>query len=219
MKIAILGTGMVGVALGTKLVHAGHDVMMGSRSVKSEGAQKWLQSAGGNAQTGTFAEAAAFGEIVLDCTNGANSIAALRLAGADNLGRKILLQAGNPLEFSKDGTPSLTVCNTDSLGEQTQREFPEARVVKVLNTINCEVMINPARVPGDHVLPICGNDAQAKSEVAARLCEWFGWKPSHIVDLGDITGARAMEMYLVLWLKLWGVLGSPIFNVQIVRGK
>jgi 8-hydroxy-5-deazaflavin:NADPH oxidoreductase len=219
MKIAILGTGMVGVALGTKLVQVGHNVMMGSRSANSEGARKWLQSAGGNARTGTFAEAAAFGEIVLDCTNGANSLAALRLAGADNLRHKILIQVGNPLDFSKGTPPSLTVCNTDSLGEQTQREFPEARVVKALNTINCEVMINPARVPGDHVLPLCGNDAQAKSEVAARLCEWFGWKPSNIVDLGDIIGARGTEMYLPLWVRLWSVLGSPIFNVQIVRGK
>jgi hypothetical protein len=218
MKIAILGTGMVGVALGTKLVQGKHQVMMGSRSANSAGAQKWLQAVGGHAQTGTFAEAAAFGEIVLDCTNGANSLAALRLAGADNLRHKILVQVGNPLDFA-GGAPSLTVCNTDSLGEQTQREFPETRVVKALNTINCEVMINPARVPGEHALPICGNDAQAKSEVSARLCEWFGWQPSNIVDLGDITGARGTEMYLPLWVRLWGVLGSPIFNIQIVRGK
>jgi 8-hydroxy-5-deazaflavin:NADPH oxidoreductase len=219
MKIAILGTGMVGVAVGTKLVQGKHDVMMGSRSANSDGAQKWLQSAGGNSRTGSFAEAAAFGEIVLDCTNGSNSLAALRLAGADNLRHKILIQVGNPLDFSKGAPPSLTVCNTDSLAEQTQREFPETRVVKALNTINCEVMINPERVPGDHVLPICGNDALAKKEVTTRLCEWFGWKPSNIVDLGDITGARGTEMYLPLWLRLWGVLGSPIFNIQIVRGK
>jgi 8-hydroxy-5-deazaflavin:NADPH oxidoreductase len=149
MNIAILGTGMVGAALGTKLVQGGQNVMMGSRSANSEGAQKWLQSAGGNAQTGTFAQAAAFGGIVLDCTNGANSLDALRLAGADNLRHKILIQVGNPLDFSKGAPPSLTVCNTDSLAEQTQREFPETRVVKALNTINCEVMINPARVPGE----------------------------------------------------------------------
>ena len=219
MNIAILGTGMVGAALGTKLVQGGQNVMMGSRSANSEGAQKWLQSAGGKAQTGTFAQAAAFGGIVLDCTNGANSLDALRLAGADNLRNKILIQVGNPLDFSKGAPPSLTVCNTTSLGEQTQREFPETRVVKALNTINCEVMINPARVPGDHALLICGNDAQAKREVTDRLGEWFGWKPSNIVDLGDITGARGTEMYLPLWLRLWGVLGSPVFNIQIVRGK
>jgi predicted dinucleotide-binding enzyme len=219
VKIAILGTGMVGVALGTKLVQQKQEVMMGSRTANSDAAQKWLQSVGGNAQIGTFSEVAAFGEIVLDCTNGANSLAALRLAGADNLRQKILIQVSNPLDFSKGMPPSLTVCNTDSLGEQIQREFPDTRVVKALNTINCEVMINPARVPGDHALPICGNDAQAKAEVAAKLCEWFGWKPSNFVDLGDITGARGMEMYLPLWLRLWGALGTPIFNVQLVREK
>ena len=210
---------MVGVALGTKLVHEKQEVMMGSRTANSDAAQKWLQSVGGSAQIGTFAEAAAFGEILLDCTNGANSLTALRLAGADNLRQKILIQVGNPLDFSKGMPPSLTVCNTDSLGEQTQREFPDTRVVKALNTINCEVMINPARVPGDHALPICGNDAQAKSEVAAKLSEWFGWKPSNIVDLGDITGARGTEMYLPLWLRLWGALDTPVFNIQLVREK
>jgi len=210
---------MVGAALGTKLVQQKQEVMMGSRTANNDGAQKWLQSVGGNGQIGTFAEAAAFGEIALDCTNGANALAALRLAGMDNLRDKILIQVGNPLDFSKGMPPSLTVCNTDSLGEQTQREFPETRVVKALNTVNCEVMINPARVPGDHALPICGNDAPAKAEVARKLSEWFGWKPSNIVDIGDITGARGTEMYLPLWLRLWGAIGTPVFNIQLVHEK
>jgi 8-hydroxy-5-deazaflavin:NADPH oxidoreductase len=219
VKIAILGTGMVGATLGTKLLEQKQEVMMGSRNAQSDGARKWLESVDGNAQIGTFAEAAAFGDIVFDCTSGANSLAALHLAGAENLGQKILIQVGNPLDFSKGMPPSLTVCNTDSLGEQTQREFPEVRVVKALNTVNCEVMINPARIPGDHALPICGNDAEAKKEVAAKLSEWFGWKPSNIVDLGDITGARGTEMYLPLWLRLWGAVGTPVFNIQLARGK
>jgi 8-hydroxy-5-deazaflavin:NADPH oxidoreductase len=218
VKIAILGTGMVGATLAKKLLQIKQDVMMGSRTANSKGAQTWLESVGGNGKIGTFAEAAAFGEIILDCTNGANSLDALRLAGAENLGHKILIQIGNPLDFSKGTPPSLTVCNTDSLGEQTQREFPEVRVVKALNTVNCEVMVNPARVPGDHALPICGNDAEAKKEVAGKLSEWFGWKPSNIVDLGDITGARGTEMYLPLWLRLWGAVGTPIFNIQLARG-
>jgi predicted dinucleotide-binding enzyme len=217
VKIAILGTGMVGATLGTKLLEQKQEVMMGSRNAQSDGARKWLESVDGNAQIGTFAEAAAFGDIVFDCTSGANSLAALHLAGAENLGQKILIQVGNPLDFSKGMPPSLTVCNTDSLGEQTQREFPEVRVVKALNTVNCEVMINPARIPGDHALPICGNDAEAKKEVAAKLSEWFGWKPSNIVDLGDITGARGTEMYLPLWLRLWGAVGTPVFNIQLAR--
>src|SRR5215831_4259488 len=175
MKIAILGTGMVGNAIATKLVQLGHQVIMGSRSAKSDAGQEWVRSVGGKAQTGTFTDAAASGEIVVDCTNGANSLTALRQAGAANLRGKILIQVGNPLD-NKGMPPSLTLCNTDSLGEQVQREFPDVRVVKALNTVNCDVMVEPSRVPGDHDLFICGDDAAAKREVTDRLCEWFGWK-------------------------------------------
>lgn len=219
MKIAVLGTGMVGIAIGTKLVQVGHHVTMGSRTVNNESATKWAAPLGERARCATFADAAAFGELVFDCTNGANSIAALRQAGAANLRGKILIQVGNPLDTSKGMPPSLTVCNTDSLGEQTQREFPDVRVVKALNTVNCEIMIAPSRVPGDHDLFICGNDATAKREVSDRLCEWFGWKPGNIIDLGDITNARGTEMFLALWVRLWGVLGTPHFNIHVVRGK
>jgi predicted dinucleotide-binding enzyme len=218
MKIAILGTGMVGNAIATKLVQLGHLVMMGSRIASSDTGQEWLRSVGSEGQIGTFADAAAFGEIVFDCTNGANAIAALRQAGAANLRGKILIQVGNPLDFSKGMPPTLTVCNTDSLGEQTQREFPDVRVVKALNTVNCDVMIEPARVPGDHDLFICGNDAAAKREVTDRLCEWFGWKAGNIIDLGGITNSRGTEMFLALWVRLWGVVGHPHFNVHVVRG-
>lgn len=219
MKIGILGTGMVGNALATKLVQLGHQILMGSRTADSEAGQKWLESVGGKAKIGTFADAAAFGEILLDCTNGANSLAALRAAGAANLRGKILIQVGNPLDFSRGMPPSLTVCNTDSQGEQTQREFPDVRVVKALNTVNCDIMVAPERVPGDHNLIICGNDAPAKREVTARLAEWFGWKPANIIDLGDITSSRGTEMFLALWIRLYGLFGSPHFNIHIVRGK
>src|SRR4030095_6178163 len=143
MKIAILGTGMVGNAIATKLVQLNHQVMMGSRTANSEAGQEWLRGVGGKAKIGTFADAAAFGEIVFDCTNGANSIAALRAAGAANLRGKILIQVGTPRDSSKGMPPTLTICNTDSLGEQVQREFPDARVVKALNTVNCHIMIAP----------------------------------------------------------------------------
>ena len=218
MKIAILGTGMVGNALGTKLVQLGHQVTMGSRTATSDAGQQWLHSVGGAAQIGTFADAAAFGDIVIDCTNGANALAALRAAGVENLRGKILMQVGNPLDTSRGMPPTLTICNTDSLGEQVQREFPDVRVVKALNTVNCDIMIAPSRVPGDHDLFICGDDAAAKREVTDRLCEWFGWKPDNIVDLGDITNARGTEMFLALWVRLWGVLGTPHFNIHVVRG-
>jgi predicted dinucleotide-binding enzyme len=219
MKIAILGTGMVGSAIATKLVNVGHQIMMGSRTANSDAARQWLRSIDGKAQIGTFADAAAFGDIVFDCTNGANALAALRAAGEKNLRGKILVQVGNPLDFSQGMPPMLTVCNTDSLGEQTQQAFPDVRVVKALNTVNCDIMIEPSRVPGDHDLFICGNDTEAKREVTERLCEWFGWKADNIVDLGDITNARGTEMFLALWVRLWGVLGTPHFNIHVVRGK
>jgi 8-hydroxy-5-deazaflavin:NADPH oxidoreductase len=219
MKIGVLGTGMVGNTIATRLVQLGHQTMMGSRTARSDAGQQWLRSVGGNAQIGTFADTAAFGEIVFDCTNGANSPVALRQAGAANLRGKILIQVGNPLDTSKGMPPSLTVCNTDSLGEQVQREFPEVRVVKALNTVNCDIMIDPSRVPGDHNLFICGNDAAAKREVTNWLSEWFGWKPGNIFDLGDITNARGTEMFLALWVRLWGVLGTPHFNIHVVRGE
>jgi predicted dinucleotide-binding enzyme len=215
-KIAVLGTGMVGNALATKLVRIGHPVMMGSRTASNEAAEKWLRSAGGNAQSGTFADAASFGAVIFDCTNGANSLGALRQAGAANLRGKILIHVSNPLDFSNGMPPTLTVCNTDSLGEQVQREFPETRVVKALNTVNCDLMVNPSLVAGDHNLFVCGNDATAKSKVTNWLSEWFGWKSSNIIDLGDITGARGMEMWMPIWLRLYGKLGHPHFNLRLI---
>jgi predicted dinucleotide-binding enzyme len=216
MNIAVLGSGMVGNTIATKLAQLGHQVMMGSRTANSDAGREWLRSVGGKAQIGTFADAAAFSEVVFDCTNGANSLAALRSAGAKNLRGKILIHVGNPLDFSEPKVPTLTVCNTDSLAEQVQREFPEALVVKALNTVNCALMVQPAIVPGDHHLFICGNDAVAKGEVTRWLTEWFGWKSANIIDLGDITGARGMEMWMSLWLRLFAKLGHPHFNLRLV---
>lgn len=197
MKIGVLGTGMVGNALATKLVQVGHPVMMGSRTAESEAGQKWLQSIGGKGQIGTFANAPAFGELIISCTNGANSVAALRQAGEANLRGKIVIDVSNPLDMSQK-PPTLTFCNTDSLGERIQREFPEAIVVKALNTVNCDVMVNPSLAPGDHNLFICGNDVAAKAKVAQFIESNFGWKRENIVDLGDISNSRGTEMYLAL---------------------
>jgi predicted dinucleotide-binding enzyme len=215
MRIAVLGTGMVGNAIATKLVNVGHQIMMGSRTANSDAAQEWRRSVSGKAQIGTFSDAAAFGEIVFDCTNGANSLAALRQAGAANLRGKVLIHVCNPLDFSKGMPPTLTVCNTDSLGEQVQREFPDVRVVKALNTVNCEIMVQPSLVDGDHNIFICGNDEAARNKVAGWLYEWFGWKSSNIIDLGDITAARGLEMWMPIWLRLYGKFGHPRFNLHL----
>jgi 8-hydroxy-5-deazaflavin:NADPH oxidoreductase len=220
MKIAVLGTGMVGNALGTKLVQNGHEVTMGSRTAKNETAQKWASSLGERAHSATFRDAAAFSEIVISCTGGMHSMEALESVGVEPLRGKILIDVSNPLQQDKDGSMVLGFCNTDSLGERIQRAFPQTRVVKALNTVNCDIMIEPSRVPGDHNLFICGNDAAAKKEVAKYLNEWFGWKIDNIIDLGDITAARGTEMMMPLWMRLFqGVIGHPHFNWQIARGQ
>src|SRR5262245_43926151 len=219
MKIGILGTGMVGNALGTKLVQIGHKVTMGSRSANNETARKWASSLGERASTATFRDAAEFGEVVISCTGGMHSMEALESVGAEPLRNKILIDVSNPLQFNKDGSMVLGFCNTDSLGEQIQRGFPFTRVVKALNTVNCDIMVDPSRVPGDHNLFICGNDANAKKEVAKYLNEWFGWKIDNIIAVGDITAARGTEMMMPLWMHLFqGAIGHPHFNYHVVRG-
>ncbi len=207
---------MVGHALATKLVELGHEVMMGSRQAGNEKAVAWVQSAGGSAREGSFADAAAFGEVVLNATAGMASLEALRAAGSENLAGKVLIDVANPLDFSQGMPPTLTVCNTDSLGEQIQRRFPSARVVKTLNTVNAGVMVEPSLIAGDHDIFVCGNDDGAKAEVVALL-ESFGWTRDWIVDLGDITGARATEMYLPLWLRLFATFGTPHVSVRVAR--
>src|SRR5262245_22556834 len=183
MKIGVLGTGMVGATIATKLIALGQEVMLGSRNPGGEKAVSWAQANGAEASQGNYAQAARFGEIVFNCTQGTASIEALQSAGADNLKGKILIDIANPLDFSRGAPPTLSICNTDSLGERIQRTFPETKVIKTLNTVNCEVMVNPALVPGDHDIFICGNDADAKARVAKFLEQWFGWRS--VTDLGD----------------------------------
>jgi predicted dinucleotide-binding enzyme len=214
MRIAVLGTGMVGRTLGSRLVELGHQVRMGSRSAGNERAAEWAAEAGAAASAGDIADAAAVGEVVLNCTSGTASLEALEAAGAANLAGKLLVDVANPLEFSQGFPPTLTVCNTDSLGEQIQRAFPEARVVKALNTVNCAVMVEPGRVPGEHVLFMCGDEEGAKRETLAILGE-LGWPEERVVDLGDITGARGMEMYLPLWVRIMAGRGNADFNVAL----
>jgi 8-hydroxy-5-deazaflavin:NADPH oxidoreductase len=215
MKVGVLGTGMVGRTLAGKLVRLGHEVTMGSRQRGNERAVAWASEAGESAGEGSFADAAHASELVVNATAGAASLDALALAGADNLADKVLIDVANALDFSAGGPPSLTVCNTDSLGEQIQRAFPAARVVKALNTVNADVMVDPRTVPGSHTIFVSGNDADAKAQVT-ELLQSFGWAAEDIMDLGDITAARGTEMYLPLWLRLWGATGTGHLNVHVV---
>jgi predicted dinucleotide-binding enzyme len=200
MEIGVLGTGIVGRTIGTKLWQLGHQVMLGSRDEANPKAVAWANKCSGpHALYGNFRNAAAFGEIVFNCTLGAASLEALHQAGAENLKGKILIDVSNPFDYSTDPL-TLTVCNTDSLGEQIQRAFPEALVVKTLNTMNFNLMVDPDKVPGRTNVFVSGNDPKAKETVTMILRDWFGWKS--IIDLGDITTSRGVEMYMLLWVSL-----------------
>jgi len=215
MRIAVLGTGMVGRTIASKLIELGHEVAMGSRSAENEAATEWAaEQSGAGASHGTFADAAAGAELVFNCTSGTASLQALKAARAENLAGKVLADVANPLDFSKGMPPTLSVCNDDSLGERIQAAYPDARVVKTLNTMNCAVMVSPEVVPGSNVF-VCGNDEGAKANVV-ELLESFGWPSDSVLDLGDIGAARGAEMYLPLWLRLMGVVGGANFNIKVV---
>jgi predicted dinucleotide-binding enzyme len=216
MKIGVLGTGIVGRTIASKLVSLGHEVTMGSRTPDNADAAGWVASAGSRASQATFADAAAFGELNFNCTSGGASVDALRAAGEQNLAGKILVDVANTLDFSEGAPPSLLVTTKESLGEQIQNVFPDARVVKTLNTMNCDVMVDPSKVPGEHDVFLSGNDGEAK-EAVRNLLEIFGWPTECIIDLGDISSARGPELYIPLWLRLYGVVGDGHFNIKLVR--
>jgi 8-hydroxy-5-deazaflavin:NADPH oxidoreductase len=217
MKFAVLGTGIVGRTVSGKLVEVGHQVMMGSRRADHPDAVAWAEAAGDRAQVGTFSDAAAFGEIVVNATNGAGSLDALDSAGSANLRGKILIDISNPLDFSHGFPPTLTIANNDSMAERIQAAHPDAMVVKTLNTVSAPVMVQPALVPGHHNVFVSGNDDDARVKVGHLLVS-FGWPEEDIIQLGDLTTARGVEMYLPLWLRLFGVVGSPHFNIHLAHG-
>ena len=212
MRIGVLGTGVVGQTMGAALVNLGHDVMMGARSADNAKALAFRDRTGG--RTGTFADAAAFGEIVVHATRGGTAIEVLQSAGAANLTGKVLIDVSNPLDFSKGFPPSLSVSPADSLGQIIQRTFPDALVVKTLNTVTASVMVEPARVPGPHTVFVSGNDKVAKGRVM-DLLRSFGWQS--ILDLGDIGTARGTEQMLPLWQSLYAVLGTGEFNFALMK--
>lgn len=220
----VLGTGTVGQTIAAKLVELGHEVRMGTRDVEAArartepgqaGAQPlgpWLE-ANPDVQLVTFADAVAGSEVLVNATSGSASVEVLRTANPDDLEGKILIDIGNPLDFST-GQLGLTVGVTDSLGETLQREFPSVRVVKALNMMTAAVMVDPASVGGgEHTTFLAGNHEAAKS-VVMNLLHSFGWRD--VRDLGDIAGARGMEAYLVFWVRGIQVFGTPMFNIKLV---
>src|ERR1700712_5472425 len=176
MRIGVLGTGAVGRAISNRLLQLGHEVTMGSRSADGEALHEWLAGAGEGAAGGSFADAAEKSELIFNCTAGTVSLVALEAAGAENLEGKTLVDVSNPLDFSNGAPPTLAVCNDNSVGERIQAAFPEARVVKALNTVTATVMVDPGRLRGDHTIFVCGDDEAAKAQVKALL-EAIGWGP------------------------------------------
>jgi 8-hydroxy-5-deazaflavin:NADPH oxidoreductase len=226
VKIAVLGTGMVGQAFAGRLAELGHEVTVGTRDVDATMArtepdamdnppyQMWAREHP-QVRLAPFAAAAGGAELIINATGGAASIPALTAAGRDNLAGKVLLDVANPLDFSQGFPPTLFVKDTDSLAEQIQREFPELAVVKALNTMNAHLMVDPRRLAGgDHTAFVSSNDTDAKKTVIALL-ESFGH--TDVIDLGDITTARGTEMLLPAWVRLMGALNTPYFNFKIVR--
>ena len=190
--------------------------MMGSRTADNEKVKAFVDKHGSNASAGTFADAAAFGEIIFNCTAGLGSLAALKLAGAKNMIGKIIVDLANPLDFSHGAPPSLSVVNTCSLGEEIQKAFPQSKVVKTLNTMWCGLMVTPSLVnKGDHHVFLCSNYEDAK-EVVRKILLSFGWKEENIIDLGDLTAARGTEMFLPLWLKIYATKKGRAFNIKVV---
>lgn len=229
MKIGVFGTGVVGQTIAEKLDSLGHEVMLGTRDVKASMARvdkdgfgrppvkDWL-AAHPKVKLATFAEAASHGLMLVNATSGAGAMDALKMAGEPDLAGKTMLDISNPLDFSKGFPPSLSVCNTDSLGEQLQRAHPKLKVVKGLNTLTAYLMVAPRTLPDTHHIFLCGNDAGAKSEVQGLLAS-FGWKNEEMIDLGDITNARGTEQVLPLWVRLFGTLKSGMFNFKVVRAE
>lgn len=227
MKIAVLGTGMVGQTLAAALAAKGHEVMIGTRDVAKSLATSepnafgmpafgvW-HKANAAVSVGTFAQAGTFGDLIVNASNGSTALETLAQAKLEKAGNKILLDVSNDLDFSKGMPPKSAACDIAGTGlaERIQAAYPNLRVVKSLNTMNAFVMVNPAMVPGDSTVFISGDDTEAKKRVGSILTA-FGW--TDIMDLGGIATARGVEMLLPLWLTTFGVLGQPAYNFKVVR--
>lgn len=195
MKYAIVGTGEVGQSLAAGLLAIGHEVRMGSRSASNKKAVEWAESAGPRASTGTFADAASFGEVLFLATLGSTNEAVISLIPKETLKGKIIIDVTNPLDFS-DGSPKLALGHTDSGGEQVQRLAPDSKVVKAFNTVGHAHFFKPEFKDGPPDMFICGNHEDAKNQVST-LIEEFGWG---VVDLGGIECSRYLEPMCMAWV-------------------
>lgn len=219
MNVGILGTGVVGEAIATALINKGHNVTMGSRTAGGEKARTWVKKAGKGALEGTFDDAARFGDIIFICLNGEYTLDALRNIDNNNVLHKIVIDLTNPLDFTQGMPPRiLEDFRIVSLGERVQEALPGAFVVKTLNTINYNLMVDARKVAnGSHSLFLSGNDMEAKNKVKHFLVDNFHWKPDGLLDLGGIETARTVEAIVPFWVLVWRSLGTPLFNFKIVH--
>lgn len=208
---------MVGHTLATKLASLGHEVRMGARTAGNEKAVAWAAAHGPDAGEGAFSEVAAWAERVIFAVSGANILAVADAVGTDAVAGKTVIDVTNPFDMSKGMPPTLIpeLSNTTSAAEALQARLPEAKVVKTLNTMNHQIMVDPARVAGAHDVFLCGDDDAAKKDVSSMLAE-FGWTDP--IDLGPLAASRGLEGMMPFWLRMWGVVGSADFNYRIVRG-
>jgi 8-hydroxy-5-deazaflavin:NADPH oxidoreductase len=223
MKIGIIGSGVVGQTLGTKWLELGHEVAIGTRDpakvddkkMMATSLREWRAKTGDRGQIVSFQQAATFGDVLVNATGGDVSIEALRQAGADKVGGKILMDIANELDHSRGMPPRSLASDERCLAEKIQATFPNLKVVKTLNTVSSVVMVNPKAVAGgDHTVFVSGNDAGAKAQVS-ELLKATGW--TDILDLGDVASARGPEMYMALWLRLWGATRTASVNIKVQR--
>jgi predicted dinucleotide-binding enzyme len=209
MRIAVIGTGSVGRQLGAGFRGIGHDVVVGTRDPEAtKNREEWADS---DLPLVTFGEAGDGADLVVNATSGDVSLEALAEVALDG---KVLVDVSNPLDHSGGFPPQLFVKDDDSLAEQIQRAHPEAKVVKALNTVNAAVMVEPSRLPETTTMFIAGDDPLARETVRELLGD-LGWVD--IVEFPRLDGARGMEMWVALWIRLMGNLGTADFNLRLVR--
>lgn len=220
MKIGVLGTGVVGMSIASALAKREHLVRLGSRSATNAKAEAWMQKAGDYASIGDFNDAAAFGDLLFFCLNGEHALDVARRLDKDSVHGKVIIDTTNPLDFTRGLPPRILegLGNGNSLGEELQRALPGAFVVKALNTVNHELMVDARLVnKGEHNLFLCGNNAEAKNKVKHFLVDNFRWKADRLIDLGPIEAARSTEAFVPFWVAVWQHLGTPMFNFKIVQ--
>ncbi len=227
MKTGILGTGIVGRTLSKKLSDLGYEVTMGTRNIEDT-LLRTENDSYGNPPVRVFLEenpeiqladipnTIKENRIIFNCTKGLAILEILNKVEDKHLNSRILVDVANPLDFTSGFPPTLSVSNTDSLGELIQRAYPELKVVKTLNTMNAGLMVDPSRVEGDHNVFISGDHEEAKKEVM-HILHSFGWEDKNILDLGDISTARGTEMLLPIWTRLYAKYHDVNFNFKIVR--